>query len=143
MFKSKRIWKCLKQLFVSEHCNSEPFFLTEISPFTTCLEGFTVIHNYVQSGHRCNHKKHKNDLLLPKSLAYNKIQAQQQQQQGDVLSMQLDCLTAGSSPSKLSDHYIVPNTISLCPLHSISSFSRHFIPLHVAVPHRSEVPPVS
>lgn len=28
------------------NCNSEPFFLTEISPFTTCLEGFTVIHNY-------------------------------------------------------------------------------------------------
>lgn len=29
--------------------------------------------------------------------------------------MQLDCLTAGSSPSKLSDQYIVPNAISLCP----------------------------
>lgn len=29
--------------------------------------------------------------------------------------MQLDCLTAESPPSTLSDLYIVPNTISLCP----------------------------
>lgn len=29
--------------------------------------------------------------------------------------MQLDCLTSESSPLKLSDLYIVPNTISLCP----------------------------
>lgn len=28
------------------NCNSEPFFLTEIFPFTISLEGFTVIHNY-------------------------------------------------------------------------------------------------
>lgn len=55
------------------NCNSEPFFLTEIFPFATCLEGFTVIHNYNLA---TNEIIALDNLLLPKILAYNTIQAQ-------------------------------------------------------------------
>lgn len=58
---------------MSGHCNSEPFFLTESFPFTTCLEGFTVIYNYNLA---TNEIIAEDNLILPKILAYNKIQAQ-------------------------------------------------------------------
>lgn len=38
----------------------------------------------------------------------------QAQKQRDILSMQLDCLTAESAPS-FSVVYVVPNAVSLCP----------------------------
>lgn len=107
---------------MSKHCSSEPFFLSEISPFTTCPEGFTVIHNYNLATIKIIAY---DNLLLPKFLAYNKIQAQNK---GMFYQCNWTAWLQRVLLLKLSDHYIVPNTIFSLP------FMNFPLPLSILFP---------